>query len=509
VSFCADPRRRVVLVAMAGVLWAVLAPQGSAAEVELTIVDQATRRPIPCRVHLKDSAGAPQRAGKLPFWHDHFVCAGKVTLDLPPGEYRYEVERGPEYAVAVGKLTVGEAAQSQTIALRRLIDMKGHGWWPGETHVHRPPQDVELLMQAEDLHVAPVITWWNARNLWAKQPPPKDALVKFDGNRFYHLMAGEDEREGGALLFFGLQRPLEIAKATREYPSPMQFLREAKRGGAWVDIEKPFWWDVPVWLASGQVDSIGIANNHMQREKMYPGEAWGKPRDKGRLPDPHGNGWWTQEIYYHALNCGLRIPPSAGSASGVLHNPVGYNRMYVHVEGELTYAKWWENLRAGRVVVTNGPLLQPRANGQFPGHVFRGKQGETVEVRVELDVASRDKISRIEVVYDGEVIWTLPGEKVEGRVRYRPLKFDRSGWFLVRAIADAPHTFRFASTGPYYVEIGPPRISKRSAQFFVDWVKERMERVKVSDLVQRREVLMYHEDALRFWQAKAAAANAE
>ncbi|HAK94366.1 MAG TPA: hypothetical protein DCM87_05035 [Planctomycetes bacterium] len=53
-------------------------------------------------------------------------------------------------------------------------------------------------------------------------------------------------------------------------------------------------------------------------------------------------------------------PPSAGSASGVLPNPVGYNRVYVHVDGELTYAKWWEGLQAGRAFVTNGPLLRVR-----------------------------------------------------------------------------------------------------------------------------------------------------
>ena len=32
--------------------------------------------------------------------------------------------------------------------------------------MHRPLADVELLMRAEDLHVAVVITWWNDRNLW-------------------------------------------------------------------------------------------------------------------------------------------------------------------------------------------------------------------------------------------------------------------------------------------------------------------------------------------------------
>ena len=94
---------------------------------------------------------------------------------------------------------------------------------------------------------------------------------------------------------------------------------------------------------------------------MYESEAWGKPRVVERLPAPLGNGYWSQEIYYHLLNCGLRLPPSAGSASGVLPNPVGYNRVYVHVGKELTWEKWWEGLRAGRSFVTNGPLLRVKA----------------------------------------------------------------------------------------------------------------------------------------------------
>ncbi len=112
----------------------------------------------------------------------------------------------------------------------------------------------------------------------------------------------------------------------------MNFFHEARRHpGAWIDIEKPFWWDVPIWLASGRIDSIDLANNHMSRSQMYESEASGKPRDSKRFPPPKGNGYWSQEIYYHILDCGLRIPPSAGSASGVIPNPVGYNRVYVHV----------------------------------------------------------------------------------------------------------------------------------------------------------------------------------
>ena len=45
---------------------------------------------------------------------------------------------------------------------------------------------------------------------------------------------------------------------SREYPSPMKFVAEARRDtpDVWIDIEKPFWWDVPTWLASGKMNSM-------------------------------------------------------------------------------------------------------------------------------------------------------------------------------------------------------------------------------------------------------------
>src|SRR5262245_52672177 len=224
--------------------------------IEIRVVDKATGKHAPCRVHLKDAAAKPQRAGKLPFWNDHFVCRGTVDLDLPPGKYSVEIERGPEYELFADSFTLEVGGTKKiTVELKRLVDLPAEGWWPGELHVHRPVADIELLMQAEDLHVAPVITWWNKRNLWAKEKLPDNPLVRFDGNRVYHVLAGEDEREGGALLYCHLNRPLEIAEATREYPSPLKFAAEArKQRGAWIDVEKPFWWDVPVWVAAGVVD---------------------------------------------------------------------------------------------------------------------------------------------------------------------------------------------------------------------------------------------------------------
>jgi hypothetical protein len=484
-------------------------------ELQFDVTDPLGR-PLPCRIHLFDGAGKPRLAPGQPAWRDHFVCSGKAGLRLPAGAYRYEIERGPEHQRVKGTVEL-KPGRDHTVRLQldRLADLAAQGWYAGDLHIHRPVQDIELLMQAEDMHIAPVITWWNTRNAWMGMDLPRERLRQFAGPRFADVMAGEDERGGGALLYFHLTEPLAISKAAREFPSPLRFVDEARKRNknVWIDIEKPFWWDVPAWLASGQMDSIGIANNHMCRSQMLANEAWGRPRDERQFPAPLGNGQWTQTIYYHMLNCGLRMPPSAGSASGVLPNPVGYNRVYVHVGPKLDYEAWWAGLKAGRSFVTNGPLLLCTANGQLPGHVFRAEAGQPLHLELEIALTTLDPVRRIEIIQNGTVVQTL--ELAEG-LRHRRtarLTFKDSGWFLVRAVADNAQTFRFAASAPFHVEAGakPRRISKRSAQFFLNWTNERIERLRQAPMSEpeRKELLETHAQAKWFWEDLVARATAE
>lgn len=211
------------------------------------------------------------------------------------------------------------------------------------------------------------------------------------------------------------------------------------------------------------------------------------------------------------LNCGLRLPPTAASGSGFVKNPVGYNRVYAYVDGELTWKKWWDALNAGRVLVTNGPLLRPSVHGRAPGHVFRGKSGESLKLAIDLKLGTRDHVGYLEIIKNGRVVHVIRLDEWEAaRGRLPELEFSQSGWFLIRAPAEKSDTQRFGMTGPYYVEIGnTPHISRSSAQFFLDWVYERAHTIRLENAKQRKEVLKYHRAARKFWQHLVDTATVE
>jgi hypothetical protein len=330
--------------------------------------------------------------------------------------------------------------------------------------------------------------------------------VEVEPTRAFHLLGCEDERQGGALLYLNLSKPLDFRGDRPESPSPLHNLEEAlKERSAWVDVEKPFWWDVPAWVATGKVNSIGLANNHMCRSRMYENEAWGKPRDAARLPPPRGNGFYSQDIYYRLLNCGFRIPPSAGSASGVLPNPVGYNRAYVRLDEGFSYKAWWKGLAAGRSFVTNGPILLVRANGRFPGEVFRGGPGKPLSIALEIEAGGNDPLESVEVIRDGSPLESLRVGEAGGKLEPPPLVFERSGWFLVRTVARVSETFRFASTAPFYVEVGdrPRRVHREDVRYFLEWIDERillLEKSAELGAQDREPVLKPHRDARRVFE---------
>ncbi len=474
----------------------------------------------PCNIRISNEAGEYFFADSTYFWRafygtiaPDYPSEGKFVIQLPTGKYKFEIDRGPEYYYTRGEFEVADKDLLIEPVINKIADLKEKNWWSGELHVHRKVEDVERLMLAGNLHIAPVITSWN-QGYNVKDDSIYDASPKkFDNDRYYTTTGSEDERAGGAILVFNTTKPVNFSKNKKEeYPSLAASIENVEKEfgkNHWIDFEKPFWWDLPILLPTGKLNSLGIAHNHMLRDGIYEGEGWGKPRDVEAYPSPMGNGYWTQELYYKVLNSGIRIVPSAGSASGVLLNPVGYNRIYAHVEGDFSYDKWFDAVGKGKTFISNGPIVICKANDKFPGETFTVRRKTTLQI--DADIYSRDSIDFIEIIKNGIPYKRIDPVSIKENKISETISFDKSGWFLVRIINKNSKTFRFASTAPYYVEIGKNKkhISKSAVQFFLDWTNERASKIKVDSEEEKTEIFKHIDAARTFWQHLLLQANNE
>lgn len=432
----------------------------------------------PARFYLDDSHGkswTPDAIVYVQRTERHFVTRNGFQIDLPPGSYTLVAERGPEYRRF--RTTVNGVAGSAVaidVAPRRWIDMNRRGWYSGDLHNHRRPEDMPLLLLAENLNIAPTLSdWvWDDKQRGAA-PPAGDPIRKVDATHAYSLLDKEIERlkDGpGAVDLVGLRSRIPF-DGYLFHPTNDVFARQAHAQGGWVDAEKIVWRDSAALVALGHIDFAGIVYNHFNRQDVETQtDSWGMiPKWRPEFKTPAGMPLWAMEVYYRFLNCGFRLPVSAGSASGVKAAPLGYARVYVRLDGAFDYDRWFKTLKAGRSMATNGPILFLTVDGKEPGETLRFANRGRRRVRIHAEVSSTNPMDRLEVIFKGRTIRSVTGSgKLAANFTF---DVNETGWFAARAFEKPDRTVRFAHTSPVYAEIaGDPGVVAQDARFFIDWM---------------------------------------
>ncbi|MBE6424438.1 MAG: hypothetical protein E7029_00320 [Planctomycetaceae bacterium] len=376
---------------------------------------------------------------------------------------------------------------------------------------------------------------------------------------------------------------------SRRSAVPMLYAIHQKYPDVWIDVQNAESWDLPLMISLGIADSFQLLGPHILRDQLLPenilwkrlpavkpiggiqaeryvekeetrrragdvpddessasviseddaveaelrADLFLRPSQCGFIPDAapmnyrgeRGRQQWTEEVYFHLLNTGHRIPPSAGSGSGMSPNALGANRMYVFVDPDEYAANadrtgfqyeganagfdrkmWWDALKAGRCVVTNGPLLQPWVEGYVPGEVFSfpGGEGELDRLNPSMTLTLQQKAQYIEVIMNGRTILSVPFRNYAETGRLPLLELKESGWFLIRVRVDDPKTYGCVMSAPYYVEVaGRQKVMRKSALFFLNWQKKRMELLEKRGAFADKEgqkLRKLHEFALAYWE---------
>ena len=257
-----------------------------------------------------------------------------------------------------------------TVELERWVHMAKDGWYSGELHIHanygygswfNTPETMRQQCVGEDLNVCNFMV------------ANSDADVVFDRPFF---RGGPDP----------LSTPENILYWNQEFRSTIwghmtlvnleQVVEPVFTG--FEGTTNP--WDTPsnADIADRTHWQKGVVNyTHVSQAEDWsktPYAAKAIPIDValGKIDTLDINNSWAASVplWYRLLNCGFRVPATAGT--DVFLNRIGSNlpggdRVYVHIDGPLTYAGWIDGLKAGRSFVTNGPMLTFTVNGERAG----------------------------------------------------------------------------------------------------------------------------------------------
>ena len=489
-------------------------------EVQLKLLDE-NGKPTTAALEIRDNLGRvyPSQAKRLaPDFHFHpqIYRAHGETVKLPEGRYKIRVTRGPEYFEELRAFTMGKEARDLKIDLNRWVDPAASGWWSGDHHIHaagcahynKPTEGVHApdMMRhilGEDLKVGTNLTWGPCFDYQKQFFTGKEDKVSQHPYllRYDIEVSGFGSHQSGHLCLLQLKDQMYPGgDSTDHWPTlGLNTLKWAKRQGAVVGPAHSGWglacqssklpnYEIPPFDGIGANEYIVDVTHQVEGPKgsLVPAVDFLSTVDTPMV--------WELNIWYHTLNVGYRTRISGETDFPCIYGErVGLGRSYVKVDGELTYNRWCEGIRAGRNYVGDGrshlmdfsvggvevgvkdselqlakpgkvtarvdfaawldkevnPIVRGRSQQEKPyWHIERARVGGSRMVPVEL-LVNGYPVARKEVAADGET-----------REVGFEVQIDRSSWVAMRVLGSS-------HTNPVWVIVDgkPVRASRRSAKW--------------------------------------------
>ena len=466
-------------------------------EISVIITDENNLQ-TPCRVSITGENGkvfVPQDAwiqaddSRYPVYQKfethYFHSAGNFKVSVPKEKISLTVSHGPEYEILKTEMDASANISKPIILkLKRLNLPANFGkWQSGDLHVHMnycgnylaTPSTVLKQAQAENLnYVFNLIVNKEQRipdvNYFSNKPDnvSTNQTQILYGQEFHTSYWGHlDLLNINQHLIIPGYAGYPYTAAESIFPHNSFIEDEAHKQNGLVGYAHPF-------------DSSEIFPQSPNLTNELPADAALGKVDFYELIG-FADHKASEAVWYHLLNCGIKIPAGAGTDAmtnyASLRGPVGLNRVYVNQDGPVNKDLFLSNIKAGKSFVTNGPLLSLQVNNASAGDsILMGGVEKTISYKAML--RSNTPVEFLELVWNGNIIAKLAMDSsnknadVSGTVKVK-----EPGWLLLRAWSinahpDLPDMYAYASTNPiYFISSNKKFISKKSAEFFLEWVQ--------------------------------------
>ena len=463
--------------------------------------------------HADDNFDRSGRGDEARYFH----AAGGVDIDLPEGLSTVTVWRGLEAKIEEKKVQIHADGRAELVVESAPLDLpeQWQNWHAGDVHVHmnyggvyrNTPANLVAQAEAEDLDVV--------FNLIVNKEQRVPDLRYFSGdadaesNSKLVLQHSQEFHTSywGHVSLLGLTDNLLLpdysayphTAAASLYPDNSTVADLAHEQGAIVGYVHPFDYPLPDPANDAVLTNALPIDAALGKVDFYEVVGFADHRA-------------SADIWYRLLNCGFRISAAGGTDAmanyASLRGPVGMNRTYVQADTWPDDANarrdiWIKNLKAGKSMATNGPLVDLTVNGESAGAVLDVDAGQNVSYSGFLQ--SIVPVEKLELVFNGKVVQSI---ELEGDSSFTDfegeLEVAKSGWLLLRASSRDPHPdifdmYPYATTSPIYVNVGGEKPwSTEDAKYFADWAKRVRESAASHadyNSAEERQQVLQHIDA--------------
>ncbi|MCL2352316.1 MAG: CehA/McbA family metallohydrolase [Firmicutes bacterium] len=413
---------------------------------------------------------------------DEVRCGGEHVFSLEKGLYLVEAARGKLYEPYSGRVEIagdgGAGPRELEIVLKEIIDPRSLGLYSFDAHSHVSRDDT--LKTGDLLTASTVMRSEGFDFFFAGSPYDNESHMEYINRNFTRpepyreRFAAELRRAGGGgfvpdignemikcryghvfLMNFEQRPPFSryfdhafdpwlFDKQGDEPPYEIDYIHEALRrekgeNSVAVFAHPTSWWwhdngefitniaaTLGFELLAGSVDAMVVMG--YQNDKKY-----------------------YQELWFDALRNGYFLP-------GTAETDAAFDTVPGHLEHK-TYTKaeafdigaLCRAVKAGRNMVSSGPLLTLTANGGQPGDVLPFARGEPVLLGISAYACCQAPISKVQIIMNGEI-------HREYRVRENrfsveeAVRFPEEGFVIAKCFDFAGNV---AMTNPVYIRNGP------------------------------------------------------
>lgn len=418
--------------------------------------------------------------------YHYLLLKGAGRFYLPPGKYRVDAYRGLFYTPARVEFEL-KAGQRTRVTLPLKTWTDAGAWISADDHIHltrgRRHDPVYLSwLEAEDLTVGNFLELQRQMHAAVQYGFGPGAEARRGG---YAIRSGHESRNEfwGHINLLGPSRMIEplstgsmYANSPESYPFPAILFRAGRQAGATVGyahfFEKPQHSAIYMDAALGHIDFVEVFQFGVL--KMGP--------------------------WYELLNAGLKVTGIAGSDFPVPFARfkkwphwlplLGPERALVKKPGGIAgasssspYQEWARGVREGRVVVSNGPLVELEMEGN----------------RATARASFHGPLERVEIIRNGDVVASGAGPAVTAAI-----DVSQSCWVAARVKAsnqaDEPELWGHTNASYLLKDGRPVRVAAARASVAGKWAEQlaafRAAGIRFPDVAREREFYDMAERAL-------------